>query len=142
MATNLLNQDDVQQQLEQAPIALRVLFVDDEPLLRGPTCELLAQTGYEVVEAEDGVAALEKLHADGSFDAIITDVRMPRMNGIELLERVSIEHPELSSRAIVISGFVDSATSLPPHFVLLRKPCDTEHLLDALHACTSRQSPK
>lgn len=128
------------QEAEDAPIPLRVLFVEDEAQLRAPACELLAATGYEVVEAEDGVAALEKLNTDGSFDAIITDVRMPRMNGIELLEMVSMQHPELSSRAIVISGFVDSATSLPPHFVLLRKPCDTSHLLDALHACTSRQT--
>lgn len=119
-----------------------MLFVDDEELLRSGACELLAESGYEVVEAEDGVDALEKLNGNSSFDAIITDVRMPRMNGIELLEVISLQHPELSARAIVISGFVDSATELPPHFVMLRKPCDTSHLLDALHACTSRQTRK
>jgi CheY-like chemotaxis protein len=127
---------------EDAPIPLRVLFVDDEEMLRIPCCRLLAASGYEVVQAEDGVDALEKLNSNSSFDAIITDVRMPRMNGIELLEVISMQHPELSSRAIVISGFVDSSTSLPPHFVLLRKPCDTSHLLDALLACTSRQTRK
>lgn len=117
----------------------RVLFVDDEAEIRRPACDLLTAAGFEVVEAVDGEDALEKIRSGGGFDALITDLRMPRMNGYELLELVSEKYPELAAATIVISGFVDSAASLPPHFVMLRKPCDTTHLMDALAACAVRQ---
>ena len=118
---------------------VRVLFVEDEHDVRTKMCELLTAAGLEIVEATDGEDALEKLREGAAFDALVTDVRMPRMNGLELLEKINLWWPELSSRTIVISGVVDDSLSFPPHFVLLRKPCDTSHLLDALHACGVKQ---
>lgn len=118
----------------------RVLFVEDDDGVRATACELLAAHGYEVVEAIDGEDALAKLREHDGFDALVTDVRMPRMNGIELLEVVHDSYPELSSRAIVISGFVDTITAIPPHFLLLRKPCDPADLIDAIYACSGRQT--
>jgi len=118
---------------------LRVLFVEDEDEIRELSAALLEAKGYEVVGASDGEDALQKLRSEPAFDALVTDVVMPRMNGICLLQIINEQHPELSSRAIVLSGVIDSAASLPPHFVLLRKPCDTDDLVDALQACVARQ---
>lgn len=64
----------------------RVLVVDDSAAIRQSVSYVLEQQGYEVVQAEDGEDGLSKL--DGSaFDIIITDVNMPRMDGIELVRQ-------------------------------------------------------
>lgn len=65
----------------------RVLVVDDEDIVRRATARLLAAAGNVVVEADDGTAALQALEGE-RFDAILTDVAMPRMNGIELLRAI------------------------------------------------------
>jgi CheY-like chemotaxis protein len=125
----------------EEPSRLRILFVDDEDVVRDLTAKLLDGFGYDVVEATDGEDAIEKLRGSTGFDAIITDLRMPKMNGVALLEIIHDSYPELSGRAIVMSGYVDSSMMLPPHFVMLRKPCDSSDLLDALYACTVKQRP-
>jgi two-component system nitrogen regulation response regulator GlnG len=65
----------------------RVLVADDEPSIRFVLREALEQQGCEVVEAEDGDAALEHLGA-GSYDLAFLDIRMPGLTGLELLERM------------------------------------------------------
>jgi CheY-like chemotaxis protein len=63
-----------------------VLLVDDCNTLRAKVRHDLAQAGLEVELAEDGQAALERLQA-GDFDAVVSDVQMPRVDGLTLLER-------------------------------------------------------
>ncbi len=63
----------------------RVLVVDDEPAVRFTLRAILEDDGIEVVEASDGVAALERVRDGGRFDLLISDLQMPRMNGMELL---------------------------------------------------------
>lgn len=66
----------------------RFLVVDDYPTMRRIVVNLLQEAGFtENEEAEDGVAALEKLRA-GRFDFVISDVNMPRMNGLQLLAEI------------------------------------------------------
>ena len=65
----------------------RVLLVDDEPSIRRAYARLLDQAGFEVVTAESGAVALEQI-ARASFDALLTDIMMPDMNGCELVEQV------------------------------------------------------
>ena len=65
----------------------RVLVVDDEPAIRTVLRTLLDSGGYEVAEAPDGEAALE-LYRESGADAILCDLMMPRMDGLELLRRV------------------------------------------------------
>lgn len=67
---------------------LKLLVVDDFSSMRRMLRSLLRELGYaDAEEAEDGVAALEKLHA-GHFDLVITDWSMPNMTGIELLREI------------------------------------------------------
>jgi len=68
----------------------RILVVDDEKLIRWSLAKNLSRCGYDVLEAEDGVEALERLEADGA-DLVLLDVRMPRKDGLEVLEYM-VEH--------------------------------------------------
>ena len=75
-------------------MAERILIVDDEKLIRWSLRKNLTTAGYEVVEAEDGVRALEVLDGDGA-DLVLLDIRMPRKDGLEVLEH-SVKHfPEV-----------------------------------------------
>jgi len=65
----------------------KILAVDDSLSIRKSLSFILGEEGYEVVEAEDGVDALEKAQAD-KFSLIITDINMPRMDGIELTKQI------------------------------------------------------
>ncbi len=65
-------------------MAKKILAVDDSKTMRDMVSFTLKGAGYEVVEAEDGKAALSKLTA-GKVDAVITDLNMPNMNGFELI---------------------------------------------------------
>lgn len=65
----------------------RILTVDDSPSMRQMVKMTLETAGYDVVEAEDGVAALEKLQTN-QVDMLISDLNMPRMNGLDLVRQV------------------------------------------------------
>ena len=64
----------------------KVLIVDDSQMVRAMAAKVLRAAGYEVVEAIDGEEALRVLDDDASVAAVVSDVNMPRMNGIEFLE--------------------------------------------------------
>jgi two-component system, chemotaxis family, chemotaxis protein CheY len=69
----------------------RVMVVDDSMLVRRQVTAALKEPGYLVIEAVDGVDALEKLSGFSDMRLIVCDVNMPRMSGIELLERLSAQ---------------------------------------------------
>jgi two-component system chemotaxis response regulator CheY len=68
----------------------RILVVDDAPSVRQQVAIALTQKGYQVVEAGDGLEALQRLAAS-PVNLIICDVNMPRMNGLEMIERVKAD---------------------------------------------------
>jgi DNA-binding NarL/FixJ family response regulator len=84
--------------------AVRVLLVDDQELMRQGLRKLLEiEEGIEVVgEAADGVAALAVV-GETRPDVALVDARMPRMDGVELITRLTVEHPSVA--AIVLSTF-------------------------------------
>ena len=83
--------------------ALRVLIVDDEDGLRRAVINFLKRRGMQATAVGDGVDALRELR-DKTFDAIVSDVRMPGMNGRQFLERLRQEHPAMVSRLIFSTG--------------------------------------
>ncbi|MFE1101078.1 response regulator [Nocardiopsis alba] len=87
--------------------SVSVLIVDDQILLRQGLRKLLEiEEGIEIVgDAADGVEALEFLAAHPSPDVALVDARMPRMDGIELITRMRVEHPKVP--AIVLTTFDD-----------------------------------
>ena len=83
--------------------APRVLVVDDEPEVAELLRELLESAGYDVATAESGAVALELL-AEARFDAVISDIRMPDLDGPAFAARLKREHPALARRVLFVSG--------------------------------------
>ena len=81
-----------------------ILLVEDEDMLRGLIRELLEIKGFAVLEASQGVEALELMEAAAEpVDLVLTDVVMPHMSGSELVERLREEYPTL--KVIFMSGY-------------------------------------
>jgi DNA-binding response OmpR family regulator len=81
----------------------RILVVDDEEAIRSVLREALEYAGYEVVEAEDGVAGVEQYH-DKRADLVILDILMPRKDGLETIQELLQADP--TTKIIAISGGV------------------------------------
>lgn len=88
----------------------RILFVEDEQIVRGIAAHLLRQRGYEVLEAEDGEQALEIIEAEnGKFDLLISDVIMPGLDGPSMLKKA---RPLIGNVPVMfISGYAESEFS-------------------------------
>jgi CheY-like chemotaxis protein len=74
----------------------RILYVEDDPALRLSTADLLDDMGHQVVEAADAPAALEWLRAGHPVDLLLTDIRMPLMDGQELAAAARALRPDLT----------------------------------------------
>jgi len=81
----------------------RVLVVDDEPEIAELARAMLEAAGYAVVQADSGRSALARL-AEQGFDAIVSDLRMPDMDGAALWRALRDEHPALSRRVLFVTG--------------------------------------
>lgn len=84
----------------------RILVVDDTPEVRSLVCRILESFGYDVIEAPDGPAAVVACqNLKGEIDLLLTDVKMPGMDGVELARTVTAFFP--SVRVLYISGQCD-----------------------------------
>ena len=86
----------------------RILVADDEAGLRAFVAEALQADGHAVSQSADGTEAAEALRRE-SFDLLITDLRMPRLDGMALLRRARAEQPEMEVIVMTAHGSVDSA---------------------------------
>jgi CheY-like chemotaxis protein len=87
---------------ELGDASLRVLIVDDEPTIRQMVKDMLSS--YEVVEAADGEEALQ-MADEQALDLVITDIKMPKMDGFTLVTQLREQHPNL--RVLGLSGYVE-----------------------------------
>jgi CheY-like chemotaxis protein len=117
-------------------MAKPILIVDDNPNMSSLLADMLEVFDYPSVRAADGQQALDALEKQ-DFSMIITDMRMPNMTGLELLEKVKSHHPKLP--VVLISGYSmngftsEAGTPKPDGF--LAKPfmmSDIEKLLNSL----------
>src|SRR5579864_6850671 len=92
-----------------AHLSLRVLFVDDEKPLQEFMRTELPRLGHEVTVCADGRAAMKALEK-GTFDAAILDLRMPGMNGIEVLEHLKKVSPD--TEAVMMTGHASMETAV------------------------------
>jgi CheY-like chemotaxis protein len=128
--TQLLRPNPEAAPVRQASPAYRVLVVEDDPYFRQLNTDALTQSGYEVDAAEDGAAAWNALRQN-NYDLMITDQRMPRVSGLELLTK--LRAARLSLPVIMATGTVPEAIFsrqpwLKPEAVLL-KPYTIPELL-------------
>jgi CheY-like chemotaxis protein len=81
----------------------RVLIAEDEQPVRELLLRALAQDGHEVEAAPDGAAALERLSGTKTFDLLLSDIRMPIMDGIALALAAARDHPDLA--IVLMTGY-------------------------------------
>ncbi len=108
----------------------KILIVDDEKGIRRTLREILEYEGYEVNEAQDGIEGLNELKLN-NYDVVFLDIKMPRMDGLEVLAQVVKLKPDLP--IIMISGHGDMETAVKAvkdgAFDFIAKPPDLNRLL-------------
>jgi CheY-like chemotaxis protein len=106
-----------------------ILLAEDEAMLRVIAVEMLEDAGFQVFEAADGLEALELLKSNPDISLLVSDIKMPRMDGYTLVEQGLTLKPDL--KILLMSGY---AQDPPPHLVkareiqILRKPFNLERL--------------
>ena len=118
-----------------------VLVVDDEPTVRRLARRVLLEDGFEVIEAADGAEALELVDGSGApLRVVVSDIVMPKLNGVQLLQRLSITHPELP--VILMSGYAGpelAQRGIQAPCSLLVKPFKPEELVAEVRRCIRGQ---
>ena len=120
-----------------------VLLVEDEDSLRRLARRILENGGYRVIEAANGVQALEVAAAcEGRIDALVTDIVMPRLGGVELARRLHGERPGMG--LLFMSGYPDDRgcgpDGLPEGAAVIEKPFRASRLLARLHEVLEESS--
>jgi CheY-like chemotaxis protein len=123
--------------------SLRVLVVDDDPVLGKLFLEVLVAHGHQGTVVETGSAALDAVQRE-VFDLVISDLRMPEMGGRELLQRLQQEHPRLAETMVFASAEEPRAAAC--RFVhegghrYLKKPFSLAELMRVIEAVVTRPS--
>lgn len=120
---------------------MKVLIVDDERAIRNSLGEILSDEGYEVESAEDGASALA-LVAKGKYDVIFCDIKMPGMDGIEVLDKLVADGCDAA--IVMISGHGDIDTAVESikkgAFDFIQKPLDLNRILITIKNATEKVS--
>jgi CheY-like chemotaxis protein len=104
-------------------MAGRILFVEDDPALRHAGQESLATVGLDVVAADSAEIAISLLNGDASYDALVTDIVLPGLSGVQLARAVRPTHPDLKVLYVTgYSGAPDADHTPAPGEPVLRKP--------------------
>jgi len=113
----------------------KILIIEDEAAIRRVLVKILSEENdtYQVEEAEDGVAGLEKIK-NNDYDLVLCDIKMPKMDGVEVLEEVKKIKPEIPM--VMISGHGDMETAIHTMrlgaFDYISKPPDLNRLLNTV----------
>jgi DNA-binding NtrC family response regulator len=115
----------------------QVLVVDDEHAIRRFAARVLVLAGYLVHEASDGAEALAFITAAGTaVDVVVSDIMMPRLNGVELAEALAATHPDLP--VILMTGYGAATLAergIAPPCAVLVKPFTPERLVEEVRRC-------
>lgn len=105
----------------------RMLIVDDQDMMRDSLAAILAREGHEVIAASDGQSALARL-ANSRIDLVISDMKMPKMGGLELLAEIKKTKPEMPVLLMTAYGTVQNAVDAMKlgAFDFLQKPFEAE----------------
>ena len=120
--------------------AIRILVAEDDEQMRDLLLRVLGDEGYEVTAVQDGAVALARLEEKPGFDLVLTDVRMPGLDGMELLRRAMAR--QLRQPVILMTAFgsIESAVEAmregAHHY--LAKPVDIEDLLEIVGSAAAR----
>lgn len=111
-------------------MAFKILVAEDEEMTLNNIVDTLQEEGYKIVSSRNGTDALQMIEKD-HFDVLITDIKMPGMSGMDLLEKIRVHHPEIE--VIIITGFgsISSAVEAIKKGAVdyITKPFDLDELL-------------
>ena len=115
-------------------MADRVLFVDDDPALLRAICRSLDET-YDIETAPSGTDALRLMDEQAPFACVVSDMKMPQMDGVELVTRIKQRWQDMA--CIILTGNQDDATISRASEIarvdrLLHKPCPRNELIEAI----------
>ena len=120
----------------------KILIIEDEPAIRRVLTKILSEesASYQVDEAEDGLQGFEKIKSQ-EYDLVLCDIKMPKMDGVELLEAVKKIKPEIPM--VMISGHGDMETAIQTMrlgaFDYISKPPDLNRLLNTVRNALDRK---
>ncbi|MTE28304.1 sigma-54-dependent transcriptional regulator [Winogradskyella ouciana] len=120
----------------------KILIIEDEAAIRRVLVKILSEESdtYQVEEAEDGLAGIEKIKKD-DYDLVLCDIKMPKMDGVEVLEAVKKIKPEIPM--VMISGHGDLDTAVNTMrlgaFDYISKPPDLNRLLNTVRIALDRK---
>jgi PAS domain S-box-containing protein len=123
--------------VSKARRSLKILLVEDEDAIRENTSEMLAQLGYDVIEASEGQMALRILR-DVPIDVLITDIHLPIMSGDKLAHEARLLYPNI--RVVFASG--KAVSSDLPNTSILLKPYDSRAIASVLQGLTGSSHEK
>ncbi|HEU5059938.1 MAG TPA: sigma-54 dependent transcriptional regulator [Kofleriaceae bacterium] len=123
-----------------ATASARILVADDEPNLRRVLTAILRREGYEVVQAADGAEAIDLLAEP--VDVVITDLKMPRIDGMEVLRHASQQLPHVPVIMITAFGTVDNAVAAVKAgaFDYIEKPFEQEQIRQIVNKAVAQAS--
>jgi DNA-binding NtrC family response regulator len=121
-------------------MSIRVLVVDDNEVFRRPLQRALEAAGFEVVAVPSAEDALEVLHGS-TVDVLLTDHRLPGMDGVQLITRIKATHPALAIIMMTAYGTIESAVEARRAGAddYLEKPFEVPDLLRALQRALDQQ---
>jgi two-component system, cell cycle sensor histidine kinase and response regulator CckA len=126
---------------ERTSAAGCVLVVDDETAVRRFAARVLEREGFSVLEAEHGADALELLATHAAMvEVVVSDIVMPHLNGVELMERLATSYPDLP--VILMSGYATAALAdlgIASPCSVIPKPFASDRLLEEVRRCLKRK---
>ncbi len=119
----------------------KILIIDDERSIRNALKEILEYEKYQIDLAEDGEVGFQ-MFTDNEYDLILSDIKMPKMDGIELLEAIKKQNPEQMVILITGHGDVETAVSALKKgaYDFIQKPLDLNRLLVTVKNAFERES--
>ena len=118
-----------------------ILIIDDEKAIRKTLSEILSFEGYKIEEASDGEEGLKKFK-EKNYDVVLCDIKMPKLDGIEFLQKASEKNPDVP--VIIISGHgnIDTAVEAVKKgaYDYISKPPDLNRLLITIRNAMERNS--
>ena len=125
----------------QPYLMAKILIIDDEKAIRAALRDILEHEKHSVDEAEDGSSGLDKAKK-GAYDLVLCDIKMPKMDGLEVLEKLTAHNDELPVVMISGHGTIDTAVDALKKgaFDFIQKPPDLNRILVSVRNALDRGS--
>ena len=119
--------------MTQSKKVLKILIVDDSPAVADILFQLCELLGHEVLVARDGAEGLTFLHQGHEIDIVFTDFKLPKLNGVEMTERIKTEYPNVPVVLITGSVMVQHTEFESAGFdAVIHKPFEFQTIVDTI----------